>query len=101
MLESADGFSVSFTRQCCGIGSRGGGGAGAPPRAPRPPGGWMAAIPPDAGGAAGGEGVGGGVKMPAGTMSAPTTTTCGVDSVFRLSHGVAALTRTTRPNASM
>src|SRR4030095_9827811 len=92
MLESADGFSVSFTRQCPGIGS-GGGGAGAPPRAPRP-------RPPSAGGAAPGGG-GGGVKMPAGTTSAPTTVACGVESVFRLSHGVDALTKRMRPKASM
>ena len=72
MLESADGLSVSFTRQCCGIGSDGGGGGAA-------------------GTPAGGGGTGGGLKMPAGTTSAPKTVACGVESVFRLSHGVDAL----------
>jgi hypothetical protein len=90
MLESADGFSVSFTRQCCGIGSGGGGGAaGAPPR--------PAAA--SSGGAATGGG-GGGVKMPAGTTS-PKTVACGVESVFKLSHGVDAPTSRTKPKASM
>src|SRR6185369_3996876 len=82
MFESVVGFSVSFTRQCCGIGS--GGGGGAPPAlAPRP-------RPAPAGAAAGGApaGGGGGVKMPAGTTSADITVVCGVESVFRLSQFV-------------
>src|SRR6185503_16921256 len=92
MLEPADGFSVSFTRQCCGIGSGGGGGAaGAPPRAPRP-------AAPSTGGAAAGGG-GGGVKIPAGTTS-PKTVACAVESVFRLPHGVDATSRT-KPKASI
>src|SRR5262245_54026911 len=92
MFESADGFSVSFTRQCCGIGSRsGGGGVGAPPRAPRPA----------AAGGGAGAGCGGGVKMPAATTSDPTTVAWSVERVVRLLHGVDALTRRTRPKASM
>src|SRR5689334_9379245 len=82
MLESADGFSVSLTRQwsgsICGGGAGGGGGA-----------------------FGGGGGVGGGVKIPAGTSSDDTTTTCAVDNVFRLSHGAEAATVSTSPMASM
>src|SRR6059036_1959918 len=91
MFESADGFSVSFTRQCCGIGSGGGGGGiGAAPRAPRP-------------GAAGGAGAGcgGGVKIPAGTTSDATTVAWGVERVFKLSHSVDALIRRNRLEASI
>src|SRR5947209_5344062 len=64
MFESEVGFSVSFTRQCAGIGSRA---TGAPPAA-------AAGATPAAG--AGG---GGGVKTPAGTRSADMTIVCGVD----------------------
>src|SRR2546423_9346894 len=81
MLESDVGFSVSFTRQCCGIGS--GGGGGAPPALaprPRPPAGAAFA------GGAGGMGCGGGVNTPAGTTSADITIVCGVDMLRRLSH---------------
>src|SRR5580765_7453082 len=66
MFESDVGFSVSFTRQCCGIGSRT---TGAPPAAAG------GATPARAGGG------GGGVKTPAGTTSAEITIGCGVDSV--------------------
>src|SRR5580765_842859 len=82
MFESAVGFSVSFTRQCCGIGSGGGGGA-PPARAPRP---RPAAAP--AGGPAGAApgGGGGGTNTPAGTTSADITIVCGVERLRRLSH---------------
>src|SRR6266487_6709463 len=91
MLESADGFRDSLTRQCCGIGLGGGGAAvGAPPRPD---------VPVAAGGAP--DGGGGGVKMPAGTTSAPRIVTCGVESAVKLSHPVAALTIRTRPKASI
>src|SRR6266498_3163555 len=90
MLESADGFSDSLTRQCCGIGLGGGAGVGTPPRPD---------VPVAAGGAP--DGGWGGVKMPAGTTSAPRTVTCGVESVVKLSHPVAALTSRTRPKASI
>src|SRR6266853_861266 len=84
MSESDVGFSVSFTRQCCGIGS--GGGGGAPPARPRP-----RPAPPGAaaGGApAGGGGGGGATNTPAGTTSADITTVCAVDIDFRLSQFV-------------
>src|SRR4051812_11062706 len=76
MFESAVGFSVSFTRQCCGIGS--GGGAGAPAARPRPPAAAAGAAP---GGGAGAGGGGGGTNTPAGTTSADITIVCGVESV--------------------
>src|SRR5262249_1344767 len=60
MFESDVGLSVSFTRQCCGIGS----------------GGACRAVA--AGGFAVGEG--GGTNTPAGTTSADITIVCGVDS---------------------
>src|SRR5215472_2053706 len=84
MFESPVGFSVSFTRQCCGIGS--GGGGGAPPAlAPRP---RPAAAP--AGGPAGAApaGGGGGTNTPAGTTSADITVIWGVDKAFRFSQFV-------------
>src|SRR5262245_16280001 len=88
MFESADGFKVSFTRQSCGIGSDGGAAV-----APRPR--------PSAAGGAAPDGGGGGVKMPAGTTSAARIVTCGVESAFRPSHGVDALTRRRKPKVSM
>src|SRR5215470_18402637 len=95
MFESDVGFSVSFTRQCCGIGS--GGGGGAPPAlAPRPrpaaaPGGGPAGAAPAGGG--------GGVNTPAGTTTADITVIWGVDRAFRLSQFVEAARR--RAAASM
>src|SRR5215467_4709803 len=84
MFESDVGFSVSFTRQCCGIGS--GGGGGAPPAlVPRP----RPAAPPGAGPAgAAPAGGGGGVNTPAGTTSADITVIWGVERAFRLSQFV-------------
>src|SRR5689334_20572743 len=64
MLLSAVGLSVSFTLQCCGIGSRA---TGAPPAAAG------GATPARAGGGAGG------VNTPAGTTSAEITVVCAVD----------------------
>src|ERR1700704_3589306 len=78
MFESDVGFSVSFTRQCCGIGSGGGGGAPAARPRPRPPAAAAGAAPGGGGGAGGG---GGGTNTPAGTTSADITIVCGVDIV--------------------
>src|SRR5437667_12895118 len=78
MFESDVGLSVSFTRQCAGIGS--GGGGGAPAARPRA---GPAARPA---GGAGGAGWGGGMNMPAGTTSADITILCGVDMERMLSH---------------
>jgi hypothetical protein len=78
MFESAVGFSVSFTRQCCGIGSGGAClavAAGALPRG---------------GGGVAGAGGGGGTNTPAGTTSADITVVCGVDSV-RIASQVAGV----------
>src|SRR5215831_6493578 len=97
MFESDVGFSVSFTRQCCGIGS--GGGGGAPPAlAPRP---RPAAAP--AGGPAGAApaGGGGGTNTPAGTTSADITVIWGVDRVFRLAQFVEVEAARRRAAASM
>src|SRR5262245_4992932 len=74
MFDSVVGFSVSFTRQCCGIGSGGACRAVAAGVLPR--------------GGGGGAGAGGGVKMPAGTTSADITVVCGVESAFRPSQFV-------------
>src|SRR5215467_6269408 len=65
MFESDVGFSVSFTRQCCGIGSR---------TTDAPPAAAAGATPARAAGG------GGGLKTPAGTTSADITIVCGVDS---------------------
>src|SRR5215470_9377835 len=81
MFESADGFSVSLTRQCSGIGCGGAGGG-----------------PGGGGGAPAGRG--GGVKTPAGTASDAMTVTCGVESVFRLSQA-AVPASSIRPKASI
>src|SRR5438128_419126 len=70
MFESDVGFSVSFTRQCAGIGS----GAACLAVA-------VAGAGVVAGGGGAGAGGGGGVKTPAGTASADITIVCGVDSV--------------------
>src|SRR5580765_4748741 len=75
MLESDVGFSVSFTRQCCGIGWRL---TGAPPAAA---GGATPAL------AAGG----GGVNTPAGTTSADVTVVLAVDSDLMASQLVGML----------
>src|SRR3954469_198860 len=74
MFESDVGLSVSFTRQCAGIGSPA---AGAPPPAGRgrPPAAAAGATP------AAGAGGGGGTNTPAGTESADMTIVCGVDIV--------------------
>src|SRR5256885_6306027 len=81
MLESDVGLSVSFTRQCCGIGC--GGGGGAPAARPRP---GPAALPVSAAGGFAATGAGGAVKIPAGTTSADITIVCGVDMERMLSH---------------
>src|SRR5215467_6466205 len=96
MFESDVGFSVSFTRQYCGIGS---GGGGAPPAlAPRP---RPAAAP--GGGPAGGApaGGGGGTNTPAGTTSADITVIWGVDRAFRPSQFVEVEAARRRAAASM
>src|SRR5215510_11114178 len=81
MFESDVGFSVSFTRQCWGIGSGGACRAVAAGAFPRGGGG----PPARAAGAAPGGG-GGGTKTPAGTTSADITVVCGVDNAFRPSQ---------------
>src|SRR5215467_153819 len=92
MFESDVGFSVSFTRQCCGIGS--GGGGGAPPAlAPRPR--------PAAAAGGGPAGGGGGTNTPAGTTSADITVIWGVDRAFKLSQFVEVEAARRRAAASM
>src|SRR6266550_3815134 len=76
MFESDVGLSVSFTRQCCGIGGRL---TGAPPAAA---GGATPAL------AAGG---GGGVNTPAATTSADVTVVLAVDSDLMASQLVGML----------
>src|SRR6266550_4935628 len=86
MFESDVGFSVSFTRQCCGIGSRA---TGAPPAAA------AGATPARAAGGAGG------VKTPAATTSADITVACGVDIVFSDSQLPGELAAIARARISM
>src|SRR5438067_13439421 len=93
MLESDVGLSVSFTRQCCGIGSGFGATAGPPALAPRPP------SAPAGGFAAGGGG--GAVKTPAATTSADITTVCGLDIVRIASQFVDVPAASNRATASM
>src|SRR6266850_1852571 len=95
MLESDVGFSVSFTRQCCGIGS----GAGAPPALPPRP--APAALPAVAAGGFAAGGGGGGVKTPAGTTSADITIVCGVDIVRIASQFVDVPAASNNASASM
>src|SRR5436305_14696644 len=85
MFESDVGFSVSFTRQCWGIGSRA---TGAPPAA-------AAGATPDRA-----PGAGGATNTPAGTRSADMTFVCGVDIVRIASQlfGVAAAMARARIN---
>src|SRR5262249_16147092 len=92
MFESDVGFSVSFTRQCCGIGS--GAVGGTPPARPRPaPAGAPAGAAPGGGG--------GGTNTPADTTSADITVVCAVDSVFRVSQFVGVEAARRRAATSM
>src|SRR5476649_303795 len=96
MFESEVGFSVSFTRQCCGIGSGGGGGAAGAPARPRPRPAAAAGGGPPAGG-----GCGGGTNTPAGTTSADITIVCGVPIVRTLSQFVDVPAASNKANASI